>query len=121
MVRSCLCVRWRPSGVTSSATMLGSRVKILRTPSSLTSELKRLSRKGEIGLDVFFLHMSGYFLIFRYCDIYLKIFAKTSPNVVVLVDMVLHREYTEGCLPDWMVIRLYVNRPNRYMQNLNPK
>ena len=44
---------------------------------------------------------------FRYCDIKLRIIAnsQTSPNVGIIVDMSLHREYTEGCLPEWIVTR----------------
>merc|ERR550517_622188 len=47
----------------------------------------------------------------RYCDIYLRVSAnsQTSSNLTVIVDMSLHREYTEGCLPDWMVTRYHVS------------
>ena len=47
--------------------------------------------------------------MFRYCDIDLMIVARPGDSSVRNVDIRLHREYSEGCLPDWMVTRFKLN------------
>ena len=48
----------------------------------------------------------------RYCDVDVMVLGikeqeKQAP-FVMQVDVRLHREYTQGCLPDWMVTRFRV-------------
>ena len=49
----------------------------------------------------------------RYCDIDLLILATSEDSTRRDVHLSLHREYTAGCLPDWMVTRYSVQIHNK--------
>jgi len=53
----------------------------------------------------------------KYCDIDVRLVGvkedQDKAPIVVNVQMRLHREYTEGCLPDWMVTRFKIENWDR--------
>ena len=55
--------------------------------------------------------------ISRYCDVDLWIFAISEDSTRRDVYIRLHREYSSGCLPDWMVTSYKVDIHNERLEN----